>query len=196
MTDAPALKVGMPLDEYLEQLTTNPFDMIDGERIPWMPNVALPTWIIRLIYDFMRAYGIQHQNGEAFFETTYILPENYNSKWVTNSLTPDVMFIKESRLTEYRQNTPDWKAMPYAIIPDVVVEVISPTDKYADVATKIERYQTDGVPLIWIVNPKSETISIYTPDRSKVTVLSKEDTLTGGDVLPDFSLAVADIFDV
>lgn len=187
-------QIGLPLEEYLEELSQHPFDMVNGERIPWMPTVALPTWIMRFIYNFLWAYGIQHQIGEAFFETTYILPDNYTSKWVTDSLTPDVMFIHQARLDAYRQNTPDWKRMPYALIPDIVVEVISPTDRYTDIAAKIARYQTDGVALIWIVNSKTETVTVYTPDRTQIAVLTKNDTLTGGVVLPDFVLPIADIF--
>jgi Uma2 family endonuclease len=194
MNVAPTIKIGMPLAEYLAAFAEKPFELIDGERIDWMPNVATPNWIMRFIYNFLWAYGDKTTLGEAFFEMTYILPDTYTSNWVTDSLTPDVMFIKATRLTEYRQNTPNWGSMPYAIIPDLVVEVISPNDRYEVVSAKIDRYQTDGVALIWIVNPKTRTIKIYTPDRTQIAVLSAEDTLTGGDILPDFALPVADMF--
>ena len=47
--------------------------------------------------------------------------------------------------------------------------------------------------LVWVVDPETRTISVYR-SRSEITVLSEADTLTGGDVLPGFSVPVGEIF--
>ena len=48
--------------------------------------------------------------------------------------------------------------------------------------------------LVWLVEPKHQRVTVYLPDRSTRT-LGIADTLDGGDVLPGFSLPLADIFD-
>ena len=79
------------------------------------------------------------------------------------------------------------------IYPDLVVEIISPTDKYTDINIKVDTYLADGVKLIWIIDPQRQTIAVY--DGSDVAnTLRTDDTLTGGTTLPNFEVAVKDIF--
>ena len=73
-----------------------------------------------------------------------------------------------------------------------MVEVISPTDKYTDINSKVDTYLTDGVKLIWIVDPQRKTIAVYEGNDTSKT-LRAEDMLSGRDVLPDFELSVKDI---
>lgn len=50
-----------------------------------------------------------------------------------------------------------------------------------------------GTGLVWIVDPKQRTVRVYT-DVETFEELSAEQTLTGGDVLPGFEVAVKEIF--
>ena len=54
-------------------------------------------------------------------------------------------------------------------------------------------YQEAGVPLIWLVDPDNETITIIAAGQP-TRVMKRDDTLDGGDVLPEFSIPVAEIF--
>lgn len=80
-----------------------------------------------------------------------------------------------------------------AIAPDLAVEVLSPTDKAQAVLRKILAYRQAGV-LLWVLDAKASTIIIYDGMNTEV-VLGVGDTLTGGRVLPDFRVPVADIFE-
>ena len=58
---------------------------------------------------------------------------------------------------------------------------------------KLEMHQEAGVPLIWLVDPEQTTITVITSGKS-TRVLQSNDTLDGGDVLPGFTVPVAEIF--
>jgi hypothetical protein len=73
------------------------------------------------------------------------------------------------------------------------VEVLSPTDRASDVLSKVAMYQEAGVPLIWLVDPEAQTVTVLAANQAPVT-LHPGDTLGGGNVLPDLQVAVADIF--
>ena len=81
--------------------------------------------------------------------------------------------------------------MPLA--PDLAVEVLSPSDRMADALAKIAMYLDAGVRLVWLVDPASQTVSIFRPDAIP-TKLAADEILDGGEVLPDFAVAVVEIF--
>ena len=101
---------------------------------------------------------------------------------------PDASFTR-------REKMKDGPAKGHSkVVPDLVVEVISPNDQAADVLAKIDEYQSAGVPLIWVVNPESRTVRPYLLNGS-APVFRVGDTLTGGEVLPGFECPVAAIFE-
>jgi Uma2 family endonuclease len=102
-------------------------------------------------------------------------------------LAPDAAFISEKRVGK---SLPDGY-FPGA--PDLAVEVVSPNDRAGDVIAKVQDWLTAGCAAVWIVDPKSQTVTVYGADRRAAT-LTSGDTLTGGDLLPGFSASVAGIF--
>lgn len=76
--------------------------------------------------------------------------------------------------------------------PDLVVEVISPNDRYADVDEKVADWLGAGVQMVIVVNERNHTSKVHTP--TGMTTLSEADMLTGGNVAPGWSMPVADIF--
>ncbi len=103
---------------------------------------------------------------------------------------PDVMFISAERMSpeEYR----DFFA---EAIPDIVVEVKSRTDSVSETHDKARMWRSHGVPLVWAAYPETRTIDVHRADGSVIT-LTDADTLDGGEILPGFSVAVSDIFDL
>ena len=77
--------------------------------------------------------------------------------------------------------------------PDLAVEVVSPTERTKDVEDKVKLYLDAGAKQVWTLYPQIKMVTVHTPDgMTKRYALG--DTLTGGDLLPEFSLKVADIF--
>ena len=104
---------------------------------------------------------------------------------------PDVSFVARADVpADYRRGTP----VP-RLPPTLAVEVLSDSNTAAEMRQKRREYFESGSKLVWVVDPPTRTISVYTgpttePDRT----LTESDTLDGGDVLPGFAMAVADVF--
>ena len=101
---------------------------------------------------------------------------------------PDAAFVRADRLP------PDAERDRFLrLAPDLVVEVVSPSDRPAAVTAKAMLWLDAGTRLVWVVDPCARTVTAYGPDRSPL-VLREGDVLDGGEVLPGFRLAVADLF--
>lgn len=100
---------------------------------------------------------------------------------------PDVAFVSWDRLPDRR--------VPDEPIPDLAVEVISPSNTADEMQNKLREYFAAGGRLVWFVDPHLRTVEVYT-SPTDMTRLRDPDTLTGGDVLPDFETTVATLFDV
>ena len=82
----------------------------------------------------------------------------------------------------------------YEVVPDLVVEIVSPNDSPGHVAQRVAMWQSFGVPLVWAVYPGARTVAAH-PLGGATLIYTEDDTLDGGAVLPDFQCAVSDIFD-
>ena len=102
---------------------------------------------------------------------------------------PDVAFTSWDRIPGRRVPTE-----PVAgFAPDLAVEVLSPSNTPAEMARKRREYFGAGVRLVWEVDPRSRTVTVYdAPERPMV--LDSTQALDGGDVLPGFALPLPDLF--
>jgi Uma2 family endonuclease len=80
------------------------------------------------------------------------------------------------------------------LAPDLAVEVLSEGNTREEMQRKLKEYFLSEVQLVWYIDPRTRSVRVYTsPDE--VTELGEKDTLDGGDVLPGFSVPVAQLFD-
>ena len=114
-------------------------------------------------------------------ETGFVL---FDDRQIVRS--PDAAVVLRSRLAE-----PPDSFVPMA--PDLVTEVLSPSDRMADALAKVAMYLEAGVRLVWLVDPASQTVTIFRPDAVPTT-LGAGEVLDGGDVLPGFNGVIAEIF--
>jgi Uma2 family endonuclease len=102
---------------------------------------------------------------------------------------PDVAYVSWDRLPGRRvptESVPD-------LVPDLAVEVLSKGNTEAEMARKRREYFKAGVRLVWMVDPKTRTVGVYT-SLKKFTTLTESDTLGGGTVLPGFKLPLSELF--
>jgi len=102
---------------------------------------------------------------------------------------PDVSFVAAARLQP--EGIPEG-FFPGA--PDLAIEVVSPDDSAGDLAKKIQEYLAAGATLVWVLYPNIRQLHSYTAS-SAVRVLGASETLTGEEMLPGFSVRVADYFE-
>jgi Uma2 family endonuclease len=100
---------------------------------------------------------------------------------------PDVSYWSRERLPE-----PPRSGYP-SVAPDLVVEVLSPSDVFVSVQRKVHEYLKAGVRLIWILVPEDRSVAVFRQGKES-SLLSNGDTLSGEDVLPGFSCPVAELF--
>jgi Uma2 family endonuclease len=188
------IRVGMSLTDFLEESAKSDFELIDGERRPKLPPVYGHSRIIRLIMRMLDAYALSRHVGETFNETTFIMPDRVDSNWVDGSRIPDIMYFADERIRQYLENTSEPERKPLAIVPDFVIEIVSPNDKFADVMDKAQAYLRDGVRLVWVIDMQGKRAFIFEPDAENVRTLKGDALLTAEDILPGFSLKLSDLF--
>lgn len=194
MTNATAMRIAvMSMEDFLERSAQEgAFEFIDGEVVPKMPTASLHGKMCKRL--FLALLPFEQQGlGQVFQETTYVLIDTPD--WVTGSRIPDVMFVSNSKLEAFEATVPDADRKQYILVPDLVIEGVSPNDKYSDIDEKVTRYLEDGVRLVLVVDPQRKKVIVHEAGKKMQRTLSIDDTLTGGDVLTGFSIAVAQLFE-
>ena len=101
---------------------------------------------------------------------------------------PGVAFFSSEK------SPPDERVTGYAeVAPDLVVEIVSPTDRLSAVNDKALMWLRYGARLVWVVRPEERLIDVHRDGRPVVT-LDESGALDGHDVLPGFSCAVREVF--
>jgi Uma2 family endonuclease len=102
---------------------------------------------------------------------------------------PDVCFIRWD--TRLGQTVPADQIGRQ--IPDLAVEILSPSNSRREMLRKRKEYFLAGVRVIWEIDPATRTAEAYTAPDVK-TGVGEAGTLAGGDVLPGFELPLAKLF--
>lgn len=73
---------------------------------------------------------------------------------------------------------------------------MSPSNNASEMSRKIDLLMQHGTQVIWIVHPTTKTIDVYSAngDSVKVSFLKQDDTLSGGTILPEFTLKLTNLF--
>lgn len=98
---------------------------------------------------------------------------------------PDIAYLTKEQIQLGRKGKD--------VIPEFVVEIISETDQFYKIEDKITEYFKAGVKVIWNIVPEHKLVYIYT-SRKTVRICSDKDICSADPVLPDFTIAVNDIF--
>jgi Uma2 family endonuclease len=102
---------------------------------------------------------------------------------------PDLSFISRARLAHHRRAL----APILPLAPDLAIEVVSEGNTRREMARKVSEYFASGCRLVWLVDPRTRTVAVYT-STAKPIMLTEKQVLTGGDVLPGFRLPLRKLF--
>ncbi len=103
---------------------------------------------------------------------------------------PDVAFASWDRFPDRRVPT---EPVPL-LVPDLAAEILSGSNTKAEMQRKVQEYFTAGVRLVWLVDPETRTVAVYTAPDQPPNLLTDRQTLDGGAVLPGFTLPLSDLF--
>ncbi|HEY5865262.1 MAG TPA: Uma2 family endonuclease [Candidatus Tectomicrobia bacterium] len=171
-----------------EDLLTIPdghrFDLVDGHLVERNMG-AESSWIAQQINHRLCSYVETSQHG-------LVLGPDCGYQIFSDDPTrvrfPDGAFIRSGRLPN--------DAPPRGhirVVPELVLEVVSPNDLAWEVDMKVTEYLQAGVPLVWVFYPDTRTVSVYRAN-GKAARLGVGETLSGVEVLPGFTCLVADVF--
>jgi Uma2 family endonuclease len=167
----------------------------DGRRFEVIRGVlyvtATPTfphqYAVGEIFSVLRDFGRRHGLGLALVAPFNIrLPER-----IGDPMAPDVMFFRKGN--EPRDDGSDFQG-----VPDLVVEVLSPSTRRRDRTVKLEAYRDAGVAEYWIADPRARTVEVFgfSDDRTSYVEIgryAKEDEVISV-LLPGLRVPVAEIF--
>jgi Uma2 family endonuclease len=174
----------MTIEEFAEISEPGRFDLIRGELICMSPAGLRHGVIASRIARAMGNHVSDGDLGEVpIAETGYMVSTD-----PPVVLCPDASFIRSERLPQ--DDLPDGF---FQQVPDIAVEVVSPSDRMSDVSAKVDEYILAGTPLVWVVEPRRRAVTVYRPDGS-IQVLREGDELDAANVLPGLRLRIADIF--
>jgi Uma2 family endonuclease len=157
-------------------------ELVDGvlvEKVMAWLESTLASRLIALLYNFVLAKNLGAVTGE---KGTYRLFPGLVR-------IPDVAFTAWDRMPGRRLPTVRVPSMA----PNLAVEILSEGNTDDEMKRKREDYFSNGVELVWIIDPEPRTVTVYTA-TDIFTQLSDSDVLDGGAVLPGFQIAVKEFF--
>lgn len=105
---------------------------------------------------------------------------------VETERNPDTVRLPDVAFITYERMEPE-------MAPDLVVEVLSPSNTLREMERKMAEYFANGTRLMWVADPTNWTVAVYSPN-AKPYIVGRGEILDGGDVLPGFRVEVKALF--
>lgn len=161
------------------------YEVVDGRRVEnapmGAPEAILATWLVVRMANFADAHDLGQAVGEALFDLRPAVNRNRR---------PDAAFVSYGRWAKGRR-LGEVEAWP--VVPDLVVEVVSPSNLASDLMIKVREYFRAGVRLVWLIYPALDEVHAYqAPGESRL--FGRGDVLVAEPVLPGFRLDVSELF--
>lgn len=163
------------------------FEVIDGKKVEMPPMSAYAGIIASRLTGSINAFARPRKLGEAVTDVLFQLPAP-----IGRNRRPDVAYVSVQRWPRGRPVPPNDNA--WEVVPDLGVEVVSPTDFAEELLEKITEYFWAGVRLVWVIYPLRRTVHVY-ESFERIRGLSENGELEAGDVLPGFRLALSELFE-
>jgi Uma2 family endonuclease len=183
----------MTADEFWLEYEGKPYELIrgipvrmasnEGASIEMSPTGGLHQVVAANCVAILREFVLKNRLG-------YVGSSEGGYKLTTN---PDVIRGTDASFISFAR-LPDGIPDGYIPVPpDLAVEVVSPHDRAGDILEKVDEYRAAGTSLVWVIYPKQRQVMVYHSGRD-AQLLSGDDRLDGGDVLPGFSVSITELW--
>ena len=162
------------------------YELIEGELIEMPPPGEEHGYLAGTIFHYLWLYDPQRKLGVPTVEAGYHAADDRYTL-----LAPDVAF----RLTHREEAAPSRRWVPQ--MPDLAVEIQSPSDSLAQLRRKAAIYLRHGTRLVWIIMPGAQSVEICRLGADgDITsqLITRDGALSGEDLLPGFSLPLRQLF--
>ena len=161
------------------------YEIVNGKVVEKTMGVY-EVHVTNLLDLFLGRFAFDHQLGNVESEMLFKL-----SKDARSQRRPDIAFISYEKWPKGRRFPSD---NAFLIVPDLMIEVVSPTNLANEVEEKVVEYLEAGVRMVWVVHPTTARIYIH-DGLSSVRVVTRNDELDAGHVLPGFRIPLDQIFE-
>jgi Uma2 family endonuclease len=161
------------------------YEVVDGQYSELPPMSTYAGVLASRLHTRLGVFVESRRCGQAVMEVLFGLDPASRSR-----RRPDVAFVSEER---WPRSRPLPNTDPWPVVPDLAVEVVSPSDLAEAVRLKILEYFRHGVTQVWVVWPQARCVDVY-ESATLPRVLTADDTLDGGSILPGFSLLLREYF--
>ena len=157
------------------------FDIVDGFRVErHMSNEAnlIACQLAHLVGNLL-----QHPRGIVSTEIVVRLVPG------EAPLRPDVVFISREKIRGLQRRNKD----PWEVVPELVVEVVSPTNRVGEIEEKLERYFAAGVVVVLVVSSRARRVAVYSSTKS-VRIHEGSEVFDLAPALPDMTIALDELY--
>lgn len=170
-------------EEFMALPDGDRYELVNGELIivgnSGMEHGNLGAFLCGLL----EIYARRNKLGSTFDSSTAFTMKTGNKR------SPDISFVAKDRLRGL-------KKLPKGFFqgaPDLAVEIISPSNTFDEIHTKIVEYFDSGSKLVWVIHPDEESVLVYhkpQPDK----LLQRSDSLDGETIIPGFTVPLTELF--
>jgi Uma2 family endonuclease len=167
----------------------NHYEVVNGQVVEIAPMSAFASEIANRLRDHLSTYALRANSGRTRMDMLFRIPlaEDQN-----RNREPDLAFIKFDRWPQDRALP--YRGNPIDVVPNVALEVVSPSDFAEDVLAKAYEYLRAGVELVWVIFPRQRQLFAFTAVNTAPRLFTETDTLDGATVLPGFSVPMTGLF--
>jgi Uma2 family endonuclease len=160
------------------------YEIVNGELIDMGNSGALHGYLCSLLLAALMGYILPKKLGVILDSSTAFKLKSGNKR------SPDIAFFAKERLQGMTE-------LPTGFLegaPDLAVEVLSPGNTVEEIHDKLVEYFENGTRLAWVIHPSEKYVLVYRSAQEPDRLLKSVDSLDGEDVIPGFTLPVADLF--
>lgn len=165
------------------------YEVVNGLVVEIAPMSVFASEIANRLRDHLSAYALRTDTGRTRMDMLFRIPLAEDK---TRNREPDLAFIKFDRWP--RDRALPYRGNPIDVVPNVALEVVSPSDFAEDVLAKAYEYLRAGVELVWVIYPRQRQLFAYTAPNAPPRLFTDADALDGGAVLPGLSVPMAELF--
>ncbi|BAZ79037.1 Uma2 family endonuclease [Sphaerospermopsis kisseleviana CS-549] len=175
----------------LEQLQTEhpewQMELVEGNIVIMGPSDYESEEIGGRLLTFLNMWVLSRKLGRVTGSSAgFILPSIDNNSEKRNLRAPDVSFVKAERLKKSKREFVE-------LVPDLVVEIKSKSDRIKPLEEKIQLFLQLGATVGILIDPDKLTVTVYRFNQATM-VLENGDILTIPELLPGWELAVSELW--
>ncbi len=163
----------------------NSYELVRGDLLMMTPASTIHGRYAMRLGASLSIYAEEHNLGEVYSAEAAFELQPPPQRVVR---APDVAFVSKARILPPEQEEGFWP-----IAPDLVIEIVSPSESQKEIREKIRDYFAAGTRLMWLVYPDEQLVEeLRSPTALRQLVV--DDNLEGGEVIPGFSYSLRQLF--